>query len=40
MLTWHHMHDRFDSPKALKLKLMESFADSAPSDVNFHVGYL
>ena len=39
VLTWHHMHDHFDSPKVLKLKLMESFSDFVPSDVNFHVGY-
>ena len=39
VLTWHHMHDRFYSPKAMKLKLMEDFTEFVPSDINFHVGY-
>ena len=34
------MHDKFEFPNMLKLKLMESFAEHVPSDTRFHVGYM
>ena len=34
--TWHDAREAFDSPRALRLKLMESF----PNDhINFQLGY-
>ena len=37
--TWHDASETFDSPRSLKLKLMESFPDDVPDHVSFQVGY-
>ena len=39
VLNWHHMHDKFETPKELKLKLLDSFTDYVPPHIDFHVGY-
>jgi len=35
--TWHDASETFDSPRSLKLKLMESFPDDVPDHVSFQV---
>ena len=39
MRTGHDASEAFDSPRALKLKLMESFPNDVPDNVTFLVGY-
>ena len=39
VLTWHKQHKRFESPKQLKLALIESFPDHVPSHLEFQIGY-
>ena len=40
VLTWHKQHKRFESPKQLKLALIESFPDHVPSHLEFQIGYI
>ena len=37
--TWHDAREAFDSPRALRLKLMESFPNDLPDHINFQLGY-
>ena len=37
--TWHDENNVFDSPRGLKMKLMESFPNEVPDHVTFQVGY-
>ena len=37
--TWHDAKEAFDSPRALRLKLMESFPNDLPDHINFQLGY-
>ena len=39
VLTWHQEHKRFESPKQLKLALIDSFPDHVPSHLEFQMGY-
>lgn len=41
VLTWHNVHSRFDSPTALKRKLVECFHEYVPSELeDFNCGYM
>ncbi len=33
------MHEKFESPNVLKVKLQESFTEYVPTETNFHLGY-
>lgn len=36
---WHHMHNCFDSPAILRMKLMDAFPEQVPSTPDFKIGY-
>ena len=36
---WHNVTQAFQSPTALKIKLMDSFPSDIPNSMNFQVGY-
>ena len=36
---WHDENQAFDSPRVLKLKLMEAFPNDVPDHVTFQIGY-
>lgn len=40
VLTWHDATEAFDSPMSLKARLVESFPNDLPDNLDFQVGYL
>ena len=37
--SWHDADEKFTSPAALKARLVESFPEDLPDNLNFQVGY-
>lgn len=36
---WHNVHEKFTSPEALKEKLMDTFTEYVPDNIDFKIGY-
>ncbi len=39
MRMWHGATEEFESPTALKARLVESFPDDVPDNLSFQIGY-